>query len=252
MRKILFCILIIVNSVFAIDIKIFPDTKIVVTNKDKTAIQEFYDKFFKFHLTDDGAYKLVKENRILANAYLKKYGLPNDDKERIKVETELYLANAMVREIQNRIKLSDKVLYSYYIDNIDKFKDSDHVDLSIFYFKNPENAFQFYWTAKNKKFEDAKKLAKQLSKDIVIKDYNDVKLNTMKPFFRNMITKYGAGHLMPPIFDEVTSVSFIRAYHEATEYKKFNDVKEEIRKILYNKTFLRERNKILSQYMDQK
>jgi len=251
MKKILLSLLI-TCSVFAIDIKISPDTKIVVSNKDKTAIQGFYDKFFKFHLTDDGAYKLVKENRILANEYLKKYGLSNDDKERIKVETELYLANAMVRKIQNNIKLSDKVLYSYYIDNKDKFKDSERVDLSIFYFKNPEKAFQFYWTAKNKKFEDAKKLAKQLSKDIVIKDYNDVKLNTMKPFFRNMITKYGAGHLMPPIFDEVTSVSFIRAYHEATEYKKFNDVKEEIRKILYNKTFLRERNKILSQYMDQK
>lgn len=252
MRKLYLCCCILIGSVFAIEIEISPDKRVVTTNKDKTAIQRFYDEVFKFHLTDDGAYKLVKENRILANAYLKKYGLSSEDMTRIKVETELYLANTMVRKIQNKIKLSDKVLYSYYVDNKDKFKNADSVDLSIFYFKDPEKAFRFYWEAKDKNFEDAKKLAKQISKDVVIKDYKEVKLSTMKPFFKNLIKKYGTGHLMPPIFDEITSVSFIHTYHKAKGYKRFEDVKEEIRKILYNKTFLRERNKILLQYMGKK
>ncbi|SMC10168.1 hypothetical protein [Nitratiruptor tergarcus] len=248
MRK-LFLLSLIAISLFAIDIKISPDKNITVSYQDTKAIKTFYQEVFKFRLADEGAYKLAEENRILANAYIKRYGLDNNDIARIKVETELYLANHMVKNIQNSIKLSDKVLYSYYIDHKDQFKGSDKVDLVIFYFKDPEKAVDFYIKAKGKTLEEAKKIA---SKDIVIKEYKNLDIKKMKPFFQNIIQKYGPKHFLPPIFDEVSSVSYIQDYHKAQKYKKFEDVKEEIRKLLYSKTFLRERNKILLQYKSGK
>ena len=250
-RIVLWFLLFIVVPLFAVEVEVRPDkdTNITISITEKNALKDFVKSTMNFILRDEGAYKIAKENRALANEYIKQKKLSSYDFARIKVEIEMYLATRFVKDIQRNIKLSDDVLLSYYKDNKERFKKSDEADIVLIFFNNYDDAAKFYENVRNKDFSYAKQLAKEYN--ATIKDYGFKKVTEFKSPTKEYLLQYKkAGVFLPPVVLSPNSVSilYVKGYKVGKGYKDFEDVKEDIRKFLYNKTFLRERNKILKKY----
>lgn len=234
---------------FAVEINITPDKAINVTQKDITTYKYYVKRKYNYVITDNkGAKKIIKENRILANEFLKK-GFLDKEKEYIKIMIEDYLADRYVQNIQRSIKIPEKVLYSYYLDHKDKFKEGAKVDIVRFSFKIYEDAVDFYNKAKRLHNEEAiKKLATQYKAQV--KNYGWRDVNMLKKTFASFIKKDTKGYLVPPFIlsKNVINVYYIRDYKKGEGYYPFKKVKEKIRNILYNKTFGHKREEILKQY----
>ncbi len=252
MKKIfLWFLLFIVVPLFAIEVKVYPDrdTNISISITEKNALKDFVKSTMNFVLRDKGAYNIAKENRVLANEYIKRKKLLNYDLARIKVEAEMYLATQLVQDIQNNIKLSDKLLLSYYLDNKERFKKPDEADIVLIFFNNYDDAAKFYENVKNRDFSYAKQLVKKYN--ATIKDYGFKKITELKPPTKEYLLQYKkSGIFLPPVILAPKSISilYVKEYRIGKGYRNFEDVKEDIRKFLHNKTFLRERNKILKKY----
>ncbi len=246
---ILFGLLAIFSFAIEVNIKVDKKPSQEVSQEEINAIQDYFYELYHFHMSEKGAKKLIQENRALANEYLKKHKLSSYDKNRIRVTTELYLANKFVKQIQNSVKLSDDVLRSYYIDNKDKYLQPNTVDFVAFIFDTPEDAIKFY--EENKK-SDLKKLKDIAKKDkIIIKEYKKRPLKQLKISLRYLINKYQHG-LLPPLIGEKSSVIYVENLDRKKRYKPYSEVKKEIEKILKNKKFLEERKKILKKYYNEK
>ena len=250
-RMVLWFLLFVVVPLFAIEVEVRPDkdTNITISITEKNALKDFVKSTMNFVLRDEAAYRLAKENRALANEYLKQKKLSSYDLARIVEETEMYLATQLVKSIQRKINLSDKVLFSYYMDNKDRFKKSDEADIVLIFFNKYDDAAKFYENVKNRDFSYANQLAKEYN--ATIKDYGFKKVAELKSPTKEYLLQYKkAGVFLPPVVLSPNSVSvlYVKEYKVGKGYKDFEDVKEDIRKFLYNKTFLRERNKILKKY----
>ena len=234
---------------FAIEIQLFPDKKINVTRSDLGEYKTYIKKKYNYVITDnEGAKKLIRENRILANEFLKN-GMYKKEKEYIKIMLEDYLADKYVQNIQRSIKIPEKVLYSYYLDNKEKFKKPSQVNIIRFRFKTYDDAADFYNKARTLHNEQAiKKLAMQHNAQI--KDYGWRNVTTLKKNFTSFIKKNEKSYLIPPFIQnaQATNVYYIRDYKKEGDYYSFDKVKQKIRDILYAKTFEQKREEILKRY----
>ena len=236
-------------SLFAIQFELKPDNNITIKSNDVEALKSFLLKNLGFHIKEDGAYNITRDNRLLANAYLKKHTLSDYDQSYIKVIIERYLADLYVDLMQKREKIDEKILLSYYYDNKDKFKEDDKVDIVLFIFPNAEDAIQFYVKGKNKTLQELKKIAKQfnaLVKDVGIKSIVEIRYPT-----RTFLEKIKKSHyLLPPTIYSPNSadVLYVKEYKRISGYKPFSVVRDNILRILRKKTFVKERNILLRQY----
>jgi hypothetical protein len=232
------------------EVSIVPDKDSSVSNEDIQHIQYYYKKYFNILLSEKGAKKIVKENRLLANAYLKKYGLSKNVKNLVRIVDEFILADQMVQKIQNNIKIPPKVLHTYYLDNIEKFKNDDLVKLKSFLFESPEEAISFYIESKNKPLEDIVKLAKRHNVK-TIRDYQETTIGSLTPFLKNNLKKGKQNYLLPPQLGSSYEVFYVIEYKSTNSYKPFEEVKEKIEKTLHKKRYLEERKRILSSLMKE-
>jgi len=232
---------------YAIDLSIAPDTNISITNQDTQNIQQYYKKYFNIVISDKGAKKIAKENRALANAYIqKKHGVPKNTKNFITIATEFILADQMIKDIQNQINISPKILHTYYLDNIEKFKKSDRVKLTSFLFPSPEDAITFY--IENKTTNSLSKLIEAAKQYHVktIRDYQETEVTYLDSFLRSNIKTDKSKYLLPPRLSKNYEVFFVVEYHPSKGYRSFDEVKEEIKKDLHKKRYLQDRKKLLS------
>jgi len=245
MRYIIVFLLIYFQYLHAIDIKVQPDKNIQVLPSDVFAMKNFLKKKYHFIATnDDGVRKLVKENRILANEYLKAGKL---NMNLLKVELEKRFADAYVRDLQKKIKIPQKVLKSYYYDHLKEFKQSPKVEIVRYSFNTYENAEKFYRQFKN-------------NKQINVSDFNGtekdigiVDLDRVREPLKGLAQEYKKGYVSPPYIwsKDRYDVYYIKNFIKRGKYKKFDEVKEDIKKILYDRTFVKEREKIISSHMDK-
>ena len=246
-----FLLFIMIIPLFGIEVKIFPDkdTNITISILEKNALKKFVKSTMNFELLDEGAYKIAKENRALANEYLKQKKLSSYDIARIKTEIEMYLANHFIEDIQKNVKIPEKILMSYYLDNKNKFKKVDEASIVLIFFNNYDNAAKFYENVKNRDYPYAKTLANEYN--ATIKEYGFKKITKLKSPAKDYLLQFKkAGIFLPPVVlsPNTVSILYVKKYKIGKGYQDFEDVKEDIRKFLYNKTFLRERNKILRKY----
>ena len=248
MKEILF-ISLLVSVLFAIkiDVKVDENKSITPTNREKDAFKSFSKETMRFNISDQGAYNLIKENRALANEYIKKFGISEFDKARLKVESEMYLANKMIKTIQQSISIPYEVLYSYYLDNKNQFKEGDKVDAIMFFFIDPDKAIDFYLKVKNEKI-NVNNLAKEFN--FVQKKHVDLDVEKLKPVIKTILKKSKKKkYLLPPLIGSKYSVvMYIEKYKKSKGYKPFDKVKSVIEKKLYNETFIKKRNEILKKY----
>jgi hypothetical protein len=227
----------VVLSGWALEIEMRPEKKIEVTNSDVEAIKEYTRKRYRFIMNEDGARKVVRENRILANEYVRQGLLSKKERDLIRIEVEKKLADAMVSKIQRRIRISDEVAKSYYKDHLDEFKKPDEIKIVRYRFKRFDDAVEFYKGSKKGVGEK--------------KDLGWKRIDSLKPAYRSFIEKGKEGYYLPPIIvgKNVYDVLYIEKYkNNDSKHIPYEEVKEKIKDLLYKKTFDRERAKILERY----
>jgi hypothetical protein len=244
--------LLFVSLAYSVEIDVRPSNTIKVDSKDVDLFKYYLKKVYRIYIPEYGAKKIAEENRILANEFLKNYGLSENDKRYLKLITEKYLSEKFVEKFQKEnAHLDEKVLLSYYLDNKDKFKNEDEVYVVMFAFDNPEKAIRFYNASNesNKKYEEVEKLAKELN--ATIKEKGWVSVKKIKQPFRSIIEKKKKGGLA--LFPEmVSSNSFIvlysKEYKKREGYKPFEKVRKTIEQFLLKETFNDFRNQLLKKY----
>ncbi len=231
---------------FAIEVDLKPDTNSSIGYRDAQILKNYLYRTYRYRITDKGAYTIVKENRMLANAYLKRGLLSKKDREYLKIIAEKYLAESFIKNIQRQQKLSDKVLLSYYLDNRDEFKNEDKIHFILLKFPSFDRVVEFYRTAKQDKniIEKAKN-----EYNVTVKDLGWKEFSALKPVAKSFIKKDKKDYFLPPFVfaPKKIDVLYVADYKKGKGYKSFNEVKEEIKQILYKKAFVKERNKILQQ-----
>jgi len=243
-----------IHFAFAIQITVSPDkdNNVSVSTIERDALKDFVYKTMNFELTDEGAYKVVRDNRILANEFLKQKKLTDFDKARLRVEAELYLSTRFVKDLQKSIKIPEKVLYSYYLDHKDEFKKEGQVDTVAFFFKSPEEAIAFYNQVKSKDLDFAMNLAKKFNNEkVIVKEYGTRSLKTIKKPLKKFLEDPSNLHkFLPPFIYEpnFATIFYVRSYQPGKGYYSFDKVKKKIEKKLYDRTFLKKRQEILKKY----
>ena len=231
----------------AVQLQITQDQKIETSQIDENAIKSYFKDVLGFVISDKGAEKLVKENRILSDEYLRKYSLNDFEYARARVMVEDYLSKLLIDKFQNKINLDDKVLLSYYYDNLEKFKESDKVDIIGYEFDSYDKALDFYYTIK-KAHTPLSQAVQKFSPDI--KNYPAQKLSSINYKVKRLIKKNASSYFLPPLFlGEKVKVLYIKKYYPAEGYIPFQKVRNKIKKILFDETFLKYRNQLIQQYM---
>ena len=248
--RVLITIFTLFSLIYGVELSVKPDqngTDAPPSQSDIRELNGYYHKYFNIRISPKGAKRLVKENRALANAYLRRYGLDPQVEDRLRVISEFVLADEMVQRIQRSIQIPPEVVHSYYLDHLDQFKRDDKVKMRSFLFKTPDDAMAFYMENKGesslKRLEEA---AKKYSLE-TLRDYKEAPLKALSPYLRSHIKKGKKGYLLPPqLSPSRYEVFYVEEYKEEKGYKPFDEVKEEIEKQLHQKRYIRDRKKIIS------
>ena len=247
MVKKLFVFLSLCVALFAIQIDIHQDRNLSISNEEVQAFRDYVKDMTNFVLNEKGAKKLVKENRVLALEYLQK-PLSSYDRSRIRVMVEDYLAKALVDRFQNKILNTDpKILYSYYLEHIDKYKKSDTIDLVIFVFKDYQKAQEFYEKVKN--IRDLQKIQKEAKNAhaLDVKELENYPVARAGKIVKSFLDPKRSDYFLPPIVFSKGNVRviFVHRYHVAKDYEPFEKVKEKVKRDLFQEAYLRYREKLV-------
>ena len=238
-------------SLFAIELKIVPDqNRSTISSQEVKALKYLIYKQLNFHLLDEGAKKLAKENRALANQYLREYGLKKKDIDYFKVWIEKYLAEEFIKKKEKESIKDEKILLSYYLDHREKFKWPDRVDTVVLWFNSVDKAMDFYY--KNKEIKDCDKLiqlATSMGARVEKMGYREVEKfkSPTKELLREM---KDAGSLLPPLIVSPTSVSLlcVKKYEPSKGYKNFQEALPDVKKEFFKEAFAKMRREIVKQY----
>ncbi|SMC10164.1 peptidyl-prolyl cis-trans isomerase [Nitratiruptor tergarcus] len=244
-----FLLLFLTSSLFAIEVDIKPDTPpIRVSKGDIFTLKNYLFKKFRFRIKEKGARKVVLENRILANEYLKQGLLTPREKNRIKIELEIKLADNFVTHLQKSIKISPEILKSYYYDHIKEYKKSDKVQIERIRFKSYQDALEFYKKV-NQYPKDKDILLTQFKGKVIYQ--GTVEKERLKTNIASFLQKGKEHYAIPPIVvrSDIIDVYYIEKYIPSQGYKPFEEVKEEIENKLHKQLFAKKRKEILEKYL---
>lgn len=248
MVRVIFLITFIIVFSFAIEVELKPDDNLSIGYKDAQVLKSYLYQTYRYRLTDQGAYDIVKENRLLANSYLKKNQLSLEDKKYLSIIIEKYLAEKFIKKIQEDQNISKKILFSYYVDNKDKFKNEDKIHIMLLRFSSFDKAINFYQLTKKSLSPQILEKAKN-EFNATIKDLGWKEFSSLKAITKSFIQKGKKEYFLPPFIlaSNRVDILYVKDYQEGKGYKSFDTVKDKIKKILYSKAFIKERNKILHQ-----
>ena len=236
MNKLILTLLILYINLYSIEVNILPDSKEQVKQEEIAAVGKRLKSQRMIMETSD-IKQMILDNRLLANEYLKS----NDIKELIvnlRLETERALATRYVQAIQNDIKISDEALKSYYVSHELEFKRPADVNFTIVKFHKYDDAMKFYDDYKSK------------IHDIDLSEYNTSTMLKQLAFLNRDISgllKKGSkqSYLLPPqFFIDHFSVIYIHNINPIN-IAPFEEVKEKIRSLLFEKIFKDEKRKII-------
>jgi len=231
--RILVILLSIIVYAFSVNINVIPDKKIAIDNGDIFAMQQYLQRTLNFHITEQGAKNLVRENRILTNKYIESPYFKKDKKYN-QIAIEKLFADNYIQHLQDSIKLPAKVLKSYYLDHIDQYKKPDKVYLELFRFTDYKQALEFYQNPSHKSVKAHSKIIGWVSID---------KLNDV---LKSVIKKNKENYFLPPIVTKNgVNVFWVKKYKQESGYESFDKVKRQIKEYLFKKTFSKKREEIL-------
>lgn len=239
MKKILtiFSIICIFSTLgLALEIKIYPSSKIHPTQEEISVLQNMLKQRGVTIKDKETIKKRIQENRILANTYLQKYGIPKKLKLSHKLDMEEEIADLFIHK-NIQLKLNDQILRSYYTMHQKRFYTPKRLSLILYEFKNFHQALQAY---KAKNF-------KTLKSHEIILEINQLSLY-IRPFFENL----QEGEITPPLYFKGRFIVFKVKKIIPKKLKPFEDVKQEIKQILIDKAYATYRKQLLQKVVDAK
>ena len=232
--RVLGILLSIVIYVFSIDVHVTKDKKITIENSDIMALQQYFQKILNFHITEEGAKNLVRDNRILANKYIESPYFSKDKKYN-QIIIEKIFADNYIQHIQSSIRLPQKILKSYYLDHIEQYKKSDKIFLELFHFSNYQQALNFYQNP----LQDRNNIGKG-------KTIGWVSIKNINSILKSLLKKGQENYFLPPIVTkDGIDVFWVKKYKKESGYQGFDTVKSQIKEYLLKKTFVKKREEIL-------
>ena len=237
------------QSIFALDITIKPSKNYnQVSQADIKAMQEYVKRKYHLFLYKKSAKNAVIDSRILSNEYFKKGLFTPKEKKKLQIELEMRYADKYIDYLQRKIKIPEKVLRSYYYDNIEKFKADPEVQFIRYRFDNYKDANNFYQDLLISK--NPKKIIEKYHPKIHQEPF--VKVAKLKEPYRSFVQPQKSGYPLPPVVvkKNVYDVFYVKNYKQENRYKPYENVKKEIEDLLYKQTFAKKREEILKEYRD--
>jgi len=238
------------QSTFALDIMIKPSKNYnQVSQADIKAMQEYVKRKYHLFLYKKSAKDAVIDSRILSNEYFKKRLFTPIEKKKLQIELEMRYADKYIDYLQRKIKIPEKVLKSYYYDNIEKFRTHPEVQFIRYRFNNYKDAYTFYQDLLLSK--NPKKIIEKYHPKVYQEPF--VKITKLKEPYKSFVQSQKSGYPLPPIVvkKNVYDVFYIKNYKQENKYKPYEKVKKEIEDLLYKQTFAKRREEILKKYRDR-
>lgn len=235
MRNITFFILIVSTFLFAIEIKILPDTNLSISSQEKkTVIKNFLEKHIK--ISNNDAVKYIKNNRILSNKFIEKYHkIPKELLIPLRLQIEENLANLYVQKKQKQLIINDEILESYYKTHPKQFITDTKISFIAYKFRNFDSALEFY---KNNRL---------LHNMLLDKKSLTLSKSQINPYIAPLFNDIKEEEKTPPIFYGGSYVVFEIKKVEPPRRLSFQESRNKIRDILLQKTFVRTKKELLAQ-----
>lgn len=224
---------------------------VFIGNKDKKdAFKEYLKSSGNFTANDDNdLYKNLEDDAILANYFIRN-GISSMEQAKLENMVNRYFAEAQIKKVQNEIILDDKIIKSYYLDNLETFKIKPVADMTIVQFKTLEDASEFFFDTKDKNLKDVINDANEKAEKLT--EYKHP-VNRMYPGYRDSLKDYNqSNYLTPPQYIRGKFVVlYIRDIEVKNTYYSLEEVKSHIIKTLHQKTYIRERKKLIDNYREE-
>jgi len=230
MKKILL-FFVIISALYSVEIQVNPEKNIsFISPKEISFIKE---KFLKQHLkiSTEDARTYLKDNRILANMFLQEYSIPKEDYLKWKILIEEELSNLYVRKKEQEKKITDDVIESYYKTHQKDFIEDRKINAVVYRFDDFQKALDFY---ENK---DANMNPKKEEITLITSQIHPV----IAPLFE----KVSEGQILPPVFFGRDYIVFRIKKIVPSRTKSLEESKEVIKKILYDKIFIKTKKQII-------
>jgi predicted transcriptional regulator len=247
MLKSLLALLFLNVFLYAIEIDFIADKKIDVSQDE---ITQFKAQVLKqrIRIDDKEAKRVLMENRILANYYLKNEKVPQFFKLNLVHKTEKLLAKMLVDKYEEELELSDDILLSYYRAKKDEFYRQKQILLNVYKFKDFDSALEMYM-AKRDKMDSLDSYAKE-HEIKMIEQLLEVS-NMHQQIRSNLRNLEDENYLVPPQkwADGYIVVHAVRFVEE--NYMPYEEIKEDIRERLIVQNRKNARRKLMQEYTDK-
>ncbi len=183
---------------------------------------------------DDEVKRAYQQKKFFVNRYLNNNKLSDKDKG--------YLRNVLLNGIyslalkdifeKEKINITKDVSYSYYLANKDRFRVPDTIDVYVLTFKDKEDAKSYSLSDRNS------------SVSFSINRFESLNVDDLKPSFALSLFDLKENQLTDVI---VRNKKYIRMYYnnkKVDSYFSYEDVKEDIEKLLFSKKKMKILDKI--------
>ncbi len=232
---------IIFSFINAVELKIYPSRDLNISDSEADILIMTTYKNRGIKPTKEAAKKKIYENRVLADAYLKKYNIPTSLLINKKLEIEEALAKEYIKRFQKNVTIKNNVLKSYYVVHKKEFHRPQTIVYYPIEFDSFDRALQFYFQAKKNI-----NIAKEYTKQHEIKKYKVPKERIFLPI-RKMFDNVKTSSILPPIYLGDSYVVFYVSHVLPGKELTFDEAKDKIRKILLRKSFNQTRNELLEE-----
>lgn len=245
MNKVIFSLLLYCFSLYAIELNITTSKDINASKEEiKATIDQYMQNHVKIEYQD--AKKVVEDNRIMSDIYIKKNPLDDYAKSTILLRIEEFFAGKFIANLQQKESLSDDILKSYYIENTEEFKEPAYLKMKFFTSNNYETIYKLYSKIKENKSIPNRKFLKE--NNISARDVNASITQLRRDIVDMLPSKDMNGFFTTPEFftDHYTLIYILESKEE--KIKSYSMVKNDIKHKLLLKTFKRKRNEFIKKY----
>lgn len=194
------------------------------------------------------AKKLILENRVLADAFLKQGYFSDSVASENKIVYEEKLADLLVKNELKKIDNVDIPL-SYYEDNKHEFYLKEDVHFKVYAYKTFEEALACYDANKNK-IDQLERYAKETNASV---EEHTISLKTLHPQLQNLLIDFTSGsYITPPQKFYTNYIVFEVVEIIKAHLQPFKEVEEKIRKKLKKRIMNEKRTELVKKYFQEK
>lgn len=196
-------------------------------------------------ISDENAKIAIKENRVLADVYMEKYGIPEVLKKEMQILLEEQLRQLLIDKEKAAIKVNDDVLLSYYKDNKHEFYKPDVITFNIYSFKNYDDAHTFY--AANK--DNYTNIQTYVKEHNVSKDSQTMPLRKLHKKLQALVKDSNSSrYIVPPEYFYKQYIVLDVVSMEPAQLMTFTEAKKRAKARLLSKINQETKAKLLEKY----